>query len=151
LFHGQQEQQEVSEIMSHIIMRSAVGLLVVVSLGLGLPGNGLAAQPVQPAAPTVEIASYAIPGLSAGSLVKSLVGALSDKPGIVSAKADKKKARFRVTFEPGKTNPQEILKLIVVVAKEAKFEAVTAADGAVRAGGHDCSKCPLSKTCGKSQ
>ena len=100
-------------------------------------------------APASETAAFAITNLADAKIVKALAKALSDKPGIISSGADKEKKLFTVTFEPGKTNAQEILKTLTAVAKDAKLEGAAAATE--KPAGHDCGKCPKVKTCDKKK
>jgi hypothetical protein len=94
-----------------------------------------------------ETAVFAIPGLKDEALVKNLNSALAKEAGIMAAKADAENGKFMVTFEPGKTNPETLGKVLAVVSPDAKFEKVHAADPA--AAKRDCSKCPSKSTCGK--
>jgi hypothetical protein len=96
-----------------------------------------------------ETASYSVPVPLEGNLVKDLGKALQDKPGILSASVDKENARFAVTFETGKTNPDEILKALTAVNKDVKLEGVTPASP--KAAKHDCGKCPSAKSCGSKK
>lgn len=106
-----------------------------------------------PAAPKKEAppetASYTVPNLNEGALFKDLSKALAETPGILSSAADKEKSLFKVTFEPGKTNPQDILKALSSVSKEVKLEGVAPADP--KAAKHDCGKCPAAKSCGSKK
>jgi copper chaperone CopZ len=105
------------------------------------------AAPADTKAAVQETAIYSVPDLAKGTLVKDLSKAVATKPGIVSAQADPEKSQFMVTFEPGKTNPQEILKAVSAVAPNAKFEKVGPADPKAAAK-KDCGKCPSKSTCG---
>jgi hypothetical protein len=122
----------------------ALTALCAVSL---LAAENPPAPPADPKAGAQETAIYSVPDLAKGTLVKDLSKAVAAKPGVVSAQADTEKGQFMVTFEPGKTNPQEILKAVSGVAPKAKFEKAGPADPKAAAK-HDCGKCPSKSTCG---
>jgi len=104
--------------------------------------------PVEPPAkPATEIAIYTVPGLDQEVLLKSLSKSLADKPGVMSAQADKAKGTFAVTFETAKINPDQILKALASVAPETKLQGVAPA-GEQAAATHDCGKCPHHASCG---
>lgn len=94
-----------------------------------------------------ETAVFRVPGLEKGTLIKDLSKTLAEKPGIVSAQADKEKGLFKVTFDMAKTNPKEILKSLSSVTDQIKLDSVVAADSAAPAK-KDCGKCPLASSCG---
>ena len=102
--------------------------------------------PARDAAPTAETAVFAVPGLADAGLVKDLTKALAKHKGVVAAKADAEAGKFLVTFEPGKTSPEALTKVVAKVAPKAQFETVQAADGKA-AGGDPCGKCPSKATC----
>jgi hypothetical protein len=97
-----------------------------------------------------ETAVYSVPDLGKGSLVKDLSKAIAVKPGVVSAQADAAKNQFMVTFENGKTNPEEILKTLRGVSPETKFEKVAPVDPKATAK-HDCGKCPSKSKCNSNK
>lgn len=124
--------------------------LVLVAL---CAGAALAADtPAQKAkdGPAQELAIFSVPNLMEGTTLKSLAQALAKQPGIVSAQVDAEKGTFNVTFEPGKTGPDEILKVISSISKDAKLLAVAPADGKA-ALGSDCGKCPSARSCSKAK
>lgn len=92
-----------------------------------------------------ETAVFQIPKLMEGTLLRDLAKALADHPGIVLAQVDKQAGGFHVTFEPKKTNPEAIQKVLSTVAKDVRLEKVMPADG--KASGQDCGKCPHAKSC----
>jgi hypothetical protein len=127
----------------------------------GEPGQATPAEParaeppapakVEPApAPAAEAATFAVPGLNA-ELVTKLTQALADKPGVVSAKADEVGGTYAVSFTPGQTNPDALLKALQVVKADASLKGVSAATGADPgvAPEHNCGGCPYHDTCGK--
>lgn len=126
---------------------AALGLLALCA-GIALAGDA----PAQTAksGPALEVATFAVPNLMEGTTLKSLAQALAKKPGIASAQVDAEKATFEVTFEPQKTNPDEILKIVTAVSKEAKLVSVAPAEGAA-AHGSDCGKCPSARSCSKAK
>lgn len=105
------------------------------------------AKPNAAAAAGLEIATYSVPGIDKGAPVKDLVKALRGKPGIVSAKADRKAGQFKVTFQPGKANPRDVLNLLTNIDSRIKFVGVTAAGDKAQTG-HDCGRCPHAASCG---
>jgi copper chaperone CopZ len=111
------------------------------------PEKSSAATPSKSeAAPaTLEMAVYSVPKLMEGTLLRDVAKALSQHVGVTSAQADPEKGNLNVTFEPKKTNPDEILKTINGVAKDAKFVSVAPADP--KAASHDCGKCPHASSC----
>ena len=127
-------------------------LIAVIALAALFALTAIAAEnPPAPAAdaksPVQETAVYSVPDLAKGTLVKDLSKAIAAKPGIVSAQAEAGKNQFMVTFENGKTNPDEILKTLRSVSPETKFEKVAPADPKA-ASKHDCGKCPSKSKCG---
>ncbi len=127
--------------------RMKLSLALVLLLVLGA-GSVLAAEPTPTpsnATPALETAIFSVPNLMEGTLLRDLAKALSTQPGIQSAQADKDKGTFNVTFEPKKTNPDEVQKAVVAVAKDAKLVTIVAADG--KAAHDGCGKCPSAKTC----
>jgi hypothetical protein len=96
-------------------------------------------------APANEVATFAVPDMSE-DLVKSLVGALADEKGVVSAKPDTTAGVIHVTFEPGTINPKVIGEKLSTVTEGVTFEKVAAADSAAPA--HQCGGCPMADTCG---
>lgn len=97
----------------------------------------------------LEMAVYAVPKLMEGTLLRDVAKALSRHAGVTAAQADPEKGNLNVTFEPSKTNPDQILKTISGIAKDAKFVSVVPADP--RAASHDCGKCPHAKSCAGAQ
>ncbi|HOX46749.1 MAG TPA: hypothetical protein PK668_24340 [Myxococcota bacterium] len=126
----------------------------------GEPGQAAPAEPAQPQppapakvesapAPAAETATFAVPGLNA-ELVTKLTQALADKPGVVSAKADEAGGTYAVSFTPGQTSPDALLKALQAVKADCSLKGVAPAagdDGA--APKHDCGGCPYHDTCGK--
>lgn len=134
-------------------MRSLKTLAVAVCLftlcaGIALAGE--APPQKEKAGPVLEVATFSVPNLMQGSTLKSLAQALAKKPGIASAQVDAEKESFEVTFEPQKTNPDEITRIVTAVSKEAKLVSVAPADGAA-VPGSDCGKCPSARSCPKAK
>ncbi|MHB8079665.1 MAG: heavy-metal-associated domain-containing protein [Candidatus Krumholzibacteriia bacterium] len=102
--------------------------------------------PARDAAPATETAVFAVPDLADAGLVKNLTKALAKHEGVVAAKADAEAGKFLVTFEPGRTNPEALTKVVAKVAPKAQFETVQAADGKA-AGADPCGKCPSKAGC----
>ena len=134
-----------------------IGIVSLVVALMGLTCFAIAAADAPPvagetakAAPAQETAVYAVPGIEKGTTIKDLSKAIGEKPGIVSAQADKEKGVFKVTFDKSKTNPQEILKALTAVTADIKLDSVSPADPKA-ASKHDCGKCPSKKSCGKSK
>jgi hypothetical protein len=103
--------------------------------------------PARDAAPAAETAVFAVPDLTDAALVKDLTKALAKHKGVIVAKADAEAGKFLVTFEPGKTSPKALTKVVAKVAPKAQFETVQAADGKA-AGADPCGKCPSRASCG---
>jgi copper chaperone CopZ len=101
-------------------------------------------------APAQEVAIFSVPKLMEGTTLKSLAQALAKKPGIVSAEVNAEKGTFNVTFDPKKTSPDEILKTVASISKDAKLVAVVPAEGGA-AMGSDCGKCPSARSCPKAK
>lgn len=129
--------------MSRLKMSLAALLLLTICAGVGSAADPTPAK--SNAAPAQETAIYSVPKLMEGTLLKDLAKALSDQPGVVRAQIDSGKGTFNVTFEPKKTNPDEILKTITGISKDAKLVSVGPADP--KAASQDCGKCPSAKTC----
>ena len=126
-------------------LRASVAVLVLCLFSAGLV---LAAeQATEKSAPAgkQEVAVFSVPKLAKASVLKDLAKALADKPGIVQAQKDPEKKTFNVTFDKQQTNPEEILKSISSVSKNAKLVGVVAADGK---SGPGCGGCPRAKSCG---
>lgn len=126
-----------------------LALAALCAMSLAAAENPPAAA-ADPKAVAQETAVYSVPDLAKGTLVKDLSKAVATKPGVVSAQADIAKNQFMVTFEPAKTNPQEILKSVSGVAPTAKFEKAAPADPKATAK-KDCGKCPSKSTCGSKK
>lgn len=120
-------------------------LMLLLALPLAWAADAPAAAPAKKGP---QVAAFNVPKLTEGTLVKSLVTALNEKPGILSAAPDKEKGHFKVTFDPEKTDAEKILKLITPVAKDATLVGVTPAD---EKAGKDCAKCPHHKECDKAK
>jgi copper chaperone CopZ len=128
-------------------MRSLRASVAVLVLFLFSAGSVLAGEPTaekSSAAGPQEVAVYSVPRLAKGSVLKDLAKALADKPGIVLAQMDPVKKTFNVTFDKQQTNPEEILKSVNSVSKNAKLVGVAAADGK---SGPGCGGCPSAKKC----
>jgi hypothetical protein len=125
-------------------LRASLAVLVFLlfSAGLALAGDS-ATEKSNPAGPQ-EMAVFSVPKLAKGNVLKDLAKVLADKPGIVLAQMDPEKKMFNVTFDKQQTNPEEILKSINSVSKNAKLVGVAAADGK---SGPGCGGCPSAKKC----
>jgi copper chaperone CopZ len=106
-------------------------------------------QAKENAKPSQEMAIYSVPNIEDAKVVADLGKALAKQKGVLAAQADVEAKTFNVTFEPGKLNPDKILKVLHKVSKEIKFEKIVAAGGT--AAGHDCGKCPNAKSCGEKK
>jgi copper chaperone CopZ len=126
-------------------LRASLAVLVLLLFSAGLALAGEPATEKSAASGTQEVAVFSVPKLTKASVLKDLAKALADKPGIVLAQKDPEKKTFNVTFDNQQTNPEEILKSINSVAKNAKLVGVTAADGK---SGPGCGGCPRAKSCG---
>ena len=102
----------------------------------------------QEATPAAEVASYAVPDLSA-ELGRQLVASLGEQPGVVSARVDEEKGLFLVTFRPGQTDPATMLSQLQTVAAGATLTEV----GAAAAGKDEkgCGGCPSKSKCPKAR
>jgi copper chaperone CopZ len=132
-----------------IRMAPAVALLLfVLCAGVALATDS---PPVKSKAVTSnEVAVFSVPNLMEGTTLKALAQALTKMPGIVSAQVDAEKGTFNVTFDPKKTNPDEVLKVVTSISKDAKLVEVVPAN-AKAAAGPDCGKCPSARSCPKSK
>jgi copper chaperone CopZ len=128
------------------ILKASVATLALLAVCAGVVLAAEAAPRKSSAPATQEVAVFSVPMLMEGTVLKDLVKAVADKPGILSAQADSAKSTLSVTFETKKTKPDRILKALNSVSKDAKLVAVAPAD-ARAAGKHDCGKCPLAKGC----
>ncbi len=142
--------------MTRIRVHAWFGLVALLLLGCGntasgdgAPGEETAEAVDSPeAAPTAEVASYAVPDLSA-ELGKQLVASLGEQPGVVSARVDEEKGLFHVTFQPGQTDPAALLARLLTVAEGATLTEVgAAAAGADKKG---CGGCPSKSKCPKAR
>ncbi len=125
-------------------------VLVFLSLCAGIALAGDTATQKVKAAPAQEVAIFSVPNLMEGATLKSLAQALGKKAGIASAQVDAEKGTFNVTFDPQKTSPDEILKVVSSISRDAKLVAVAPADGKAALGA-DCGKCPSAKGCSKAK
>ncbi|MEW6758513.1 MAG: hypothetical protein AB1347_09860 [Acidobacteriota bacterium] len=125
------------------MMRNLRAWVLVLSAAM-LAGAALAADPAPAAAQ--ETAVFEIAKLSQGTVVKDLAGALAKEPGVIKAKADMDQGLFSVTFEPGKTNPETLAKLVSGVAGEAKLKEVVAVPAGAKAAS-GCGACPSRSAC----
>jgi hypothetical protein len=134
-----------------LIASSVLGLAACARSEAQAPAQPAAAAPAAPAAPApaAETATFQVPGLDA-ELVGKLTAALGSRPGVVSARADQAGGTYAVTFTPGQTNPQELLKALQGIKAEIGIKGVA---GATREEapppGHNCGGCPHRNTCAK--
>lgn len=113
------------------------------------PAPVAAAAPAAPSPGNLLVATYAVPDLK-GERVKSLVSALADNPGVKSAKAEQEAGLFKVTFQPGASCPRAMLGALAAVAPGVALKGVAPAQGSAPGPKHDCSACPMKKSCGES-
>ena len=125
-------------------LRASLAVLVFLLFSAGLVLAGEPATEKSSAAGPQEVAVFSVPKLAKGNVLKDLAKVLADKPGIILAQMDPEKKTFNVTFDKQQTNPEEILKSINSVSKNAKLVGVTAADGK---SGPGCGGCPSAKKC----
>ena len=121
--------------------------LVLVIVVAALPALAGTEAPEQAKGP--EVATFAVPGVKDQAVVKGLTAALAKEAGVLAAKADGEAGTFMITFEPAKTNPEALTKVVVEVVPDAKLEKVQPADP--KAAEHDCGKCPSKSSCNKSK
>jgi copper chaperone CopZ len=126
--------------------KAFVTILILAGLVAGAAGAAEKAPASQSSAAAQEVAAFSVPQLDKGEVVKALAKALADEPGVVRAKADKKKQTFNVTFDKRTTGPDRILVAVRTVSKEAKLVAVTPAGAKPKDAG-DCGNCPRAKSC----
>ncbi len=131
--------------MIRIRSRSILLLLVLAAAAATVVHSGETPKVKKVERTGQETAVFQVPKLMEGTLLRDLVKALDSNPGIVLAQVDKASGSFHVTFEPKKTNPEEILKALSAVAKDVRLEKVVPADP--KAAGSDCGKCPSAKSC----
>jgi len=125
-------------------LRASIAVLVFLFFSAGLVLAGEPTSEKSSAAGPQEVAIFSVPKLEKGSVLKDLAKALADKPGIMLAQMDPEKKTFNVTFDKQQTNPEEILKSVSSVSKNAKLVGVAAADGK---SGPGCGGCPSAKKC----
>jgi copper chaperone CopZ len=125
-------------------LRASIAVSVFLALFAGLALAGEAATEKSSVVGPQEVAVFSVPKLAKGSVLKDLAKVLADQPGIVLAQMDPAKKTFNVTFDKQQTNPEEILKSINSVSKNAKLVGVGAADGK---SGPGCGGCPSAKKC----
>jgi len=125
-------------------LRASLAVFVFLLFSAGLVLAGELATEKSNAAGSQEMAVFSVPKLAKGNVLKDLAKALADKPGIVLAQMDPEKKMFNVTFDKQQTNPEEILKSINSVSKNAKLVGVAASDGK---SGPGCGGCPSAKKC----
>ncbi len=125
-------------------LRASIAVLIFLALSAGLVLAGEPTTEKSSAAGPQEVAVFSVPKLAKGSVLKDLAKALADKPGVVLAQMDPEKKTFNVTFDKQQTNPEEILKSVNSVSKNAKLVGVAAADGK---SGPGCGGCPSAKKC----
>jgi len=126
-------------------LRASLAVLVFLLFCAGLALAGEPASEKSSAAGPQEMAVFSVPKLAKASVLKDLAKALADKPGIVLAQMDPVKKTFNVTFDKQQTDPEEILKSINSVSKNAKLVALEPATGAAK--GPGCGGCPSAKKC----
>ncbi len=127
-------------------LKTFVATLTVLAM---CAGGALAAQPATEgpnAAGIQQDAIFSVPKLARGGVLKNLAKALADHPGIVVAQADSARQNFVVTFDKHRTSPDQILKVVSSVSKEARLVSVAPTDPKAAAA-HDCGKCPQARTC----
>lgn len=93
-----------------------------------------------------HVAVFKVPGLSK-SMAKNFSKALADEKGILSAKSDRKKDLFMVTFDSTLTDPDKIKKVVTGVETSAELHKVGPA-GQPAAGKDPCGGCPHKKKTG---
>ncbi len=111
---------------------------------------------IDPASPAIEpikapaareIAIYKVSGLDEEA-VETLVGALSDQGGVISAQGDVKSGVFSVTFEPGKASPADMTKKLAAVSPGIVLDRVEAQAADSQVPKHECGGCPMQNVCG---
>ena len=125
-------------------LKASLAVLVFILFSAGLALAGEPATEKSSAAGSQEVAVFSVPKLAKGTVLKDLAKVLADQPGIMLAQMDPAKKTFNVTFDKQQTNPEEILKSISSVSKNAKLVSVAAAD--VKSG-PGCGGCPSAKKC----
>ena len=125
-------------------LRASIAVLVFLLFSAALALAGELATEKSNAAGPQEVAVFSVPKLAKANVLKDLAKALADKPGIVLAQMDPAKKTFNVTFDKQQTNPEEILKSVNSVSKNAKLVGVTSADGKL---GPGCGACPSARKC----
>ncbi len=103
-----------------------------------------AVNPHSASADNLLVATYEVPGLDEAT-AKQLTLALSDRDGVVSAKADQEKSLFQVTYSSG--CPHSMEGALKGVVAETKLQGVTARGGDAPATGA-CGGCANKATCG---
>lgn len=126
-------------------LKAFVAALVLVAVCAVAAGAAEKAAKDPGAAAAQDVAVFSVPKLKKAEL-QGLAKALADKPGIVKAKADKKKQTFNVVFDRHQTNADDILAAVNTVSKEAALVSVGPADPKARSAS-DCGKCPKSASC----
>jgi copper chaperone CopZ len=129
-------------------LRASIAVVVFLVFSAGSVFAGEPATEKSVATGPQEVAVFSVPKLEKGNVLKDLAKALADKPGIVLAQMDPEKKTFNVTFDKHQTNPEEILKSVGSVSKNAKLVSVAAAEGV---SGPGCGGCPSAKKCGKAK
>jgi len=98
------------------------------------------------AAPRVETATFAVPGLDA-LVATNMAAALAAVPGVKAARPRIADGRFEIDFTPPAATPDALLAALKGVSAAVTLEGVKPANGGpAHEGG--CGSCPMKDSCG---
>ena len=95
---------------------------VITALALLFAVGSLAANAQGQNAPAVAKTTLDVAGMACSACAKTVEKTALKLPGVKAAKVDQPSGRAQIEYEPGKTTPEEIAK---VISKKTGFEAKT--------------------------
>lgn len=129
------------------IFIAIVAFAVFVSVGARSAGDCAAQDSAnKEGKKNVHVVTFTVPDQSK-NLAKDISKALAREPGVLSGKSDFERKTFSVTYDPDKTSPKRIQKIIMAIAPNAKLKKVALTRE--KSGKQGCGKCPRRNSCEK--
>ncbi len=116
---------------------------VPVAAEVATPGQ---AVPTHARLPEREVAVFRVEGLT-DEVTGTLVEAIAQEKGVISARGDKEAQTLSVTFEPGVAVLGDLATKMSATGTKVTFDKVIAADPQAEPK-HDCGSCPMRSSCG---
>lgn len=122
-----------------------VAVAVFVWIGAGVAGTyGAQDSANKEIKKNIQVVTFTVLDLSK-NLAKDISKRLAVELGVVSSKSDFQRKGFSVAYDPGKTNPKRIHKIIKGISPNTKLEKVELIRD--KSGKQGCGKCPRRNKC----